>query len=282
MEKFAGKTVVITGAASGIGKALAERCAQERMLIVIADIEGQALETAEAKLLGMGVEVLASKVDVSSPEDVKRLASETRERFGSVHLLINNAGVAGAASTWKSTREDWEWVLGVNLFGVANCLREFVPLMMENEDECHVVNTASLAGLLPFHPDAAYHASKHAVVAMSENLYYDMLSDGGRVGVSVLCPGWVATSIVDASRNRPQRLATPNDNRDANERRKKKELRFREYVRNGMPPEELAEITLRAVRERRFYVLSTREQIGLVMRRAQAIVSGRNPPARTG
>lgn len=281
MKEFAGKTAVITGGASGIGLALAKALGRKQMRVVIADIEDNALHSAKDELDAIGADVLAAKTDVSSAEDVARLASDVVSHFGTVHLLVNNAGVAGAASTWKSTKEDWEWVLGVNLLGVAHCLREFVPHMIANKQECHIVNTSSLAGLLPFHPDATYHATKHAVVAMSEHLYYDMQEHGGRIGVSVLCPGWVSTRIVDAARNRPKRLRVIRNEAESSELRKKKEQRFREYVKHGMLPDELAAITIAAIRDRRFYVLSTREQIGLVMRRAQAIVSGHNPPART-
>jgi NAD(P)-dependent dehydrogenase (short-subunit alcohol dehydrogenase family) len=281
MNEFSGKTAVVTGGASGIGKALAMQLAREGMSIVIADVEVPALEETRAELEGAGAPVLAVETDVSSLEQVRELAAKTVARFGAVQVLINNAGVAGGSSTWKSTTEDWEWVFGVNFFGVTNCLREFVPLLLEQAEQGHIVNVASIAGLLPFHPDATYLTSKHAVLSLSEHLYYDMLERGGKIGVSVLCPAWVATRIVDASRNRPAHLKTAKHLEPVSAQRQKKLDRFREEISKGMPPETLARLTVEAMRESRFYIIPEDGFLELAKDRFDAILSGENPPPWT-
>ena len=206
MKAFKDKVAVITGAASGIGRAIADRCAREGMRVVLADIEELALAQAEAEMKGAGADVLAVLTDVSQASAVEALARKTLDAYGAVHLLCNNAGVAAGSTVWESTVNDWEWVLGVNLWSVIHGLRAFLPIMLDQDAEGHIVNTASAAGLVAFHSSAPYHLSKHAVVALSEKLYYDLAQRGARVRVSVLCPGWVRTRIMDAMRNRPPEL----------------------------------------------------------------------------
>ncbi len=172
MRDFRGKVAVVTGAASGIGRALAERCGREGMQVVLADIEEAALARAAAELKDAGAAVLAVHADVSKPADVERLASETLAAFGGVHLLCNNAGVGAGGAVWDSTQADWEWVLGVNLWGVIYGVRTFVPIMLRQDTDCHIVNTASVAGLLPYHFSAPYQVTKFAVVGLSENMYF--------------------------------------------------------------------------------------------------------------
>ena len=204
MKDFKGKVAVVTGAASGIGRGMAERFAAEGMHVVLADVEAPALEAAEKEMAAAGASVLAVRTDVSSAADVGALAERTIERFGKVHVLCNNAGVGGGAGAWDTSIEDWQWVLGVNLWGVVHGVRSFVPLMIAGGEEAHIVNTASVAGLMPGAGGAGYTATKFAVVGYSEALYYELLMSGSaRIGVSVLCPAATATNIIDSDRNRP-------------------------------------------------------------------------------
>ena len=206
MKEFKGKVAVITGAASGIGRALADRCVQEGMKVVLADVEVETLAKTEASLKASGATVLAVQTDVSQARDVAALAQKTLEVFGAVHLLCNNAGVGTEAAIWESTLEEWEWVMGVNLWGVIHGVRTFVPLMLAQDTECHIVNTASMAGLISGPGLGAYKVTKHAVVTLSETLYHELAERGARVKVSVLCPGVVNTRIMESARNRPGHL----------------------------------------------------------------------------
>ena len=203
MKNFTGKTAVITGGAAGIGFAFAQKSTQLGMNIVIADIESETMETAAEQLREFGTEVLCVKTDVSDHEQVDALAQKAFERFGNVHLLFNNAGVAAGSSVWETSNADWDWVLGVNLKGVINGVRAFVPRMLESEESGHIINTASVGGLVSYHPGSTYHVTKHAVVALSENMYHMMNLKKNKIGVSVVCPGWVKTRILEATRNRP-------------------------------------------------------------------------------
>ena len=208
MKEFKGKVAVVTGAASGIGRALADRSVQEGMKVVLADVEVEALAKTEAGLKSSGATVLAVPTDVSQARDVAALAQKTLEVFGAVHLLCNNAGVGTEAAIWESTLEEWEWVMGVNLWGVIHGVRAFVPHMLAQDTECHIVNTASMAGLISGPGLGAYKVTKHAVVSLSETLYHELAERGARVGVSVLCPGIVNTRIMESARNRPGRPLT--------------------------------------------------------------------------
>jgi NAD(P)-dependent dehydrogenase (short-subunit alcohol dehydrogenase family) len=206
LKEFKDKVAVITGAASGIGRALAERCAREGMQVVLADMEVEALTTTEAALKATGATVLAVVTDVSKAQDVEALAQKTLQAFGAVHLLCNNAGVWAGTSVWESPLADWEWVLGVNMWGVIHGVRVFVPFMLAQETEGHIVNTASMSGLLTAPGLGAYLVSKHGVVALSETLSHELAQRRAKVKVSVLCPGWVNTQFSEAVRNRPGHL----------------------------------------------------------------------------
>jgi len=209
MEAFQGKVAVVTGAASGIGRALAERCAQEGMKVVLADIEEPALLQANRELAAQGAETLAVPTDVSQAGDAETLARKAFETYKTVHLLFNNAGVGGGKTAWESTLADWEWVLGVNLWGVIHGIHFFVPRMLEQQSEGHIVNTASMAGLIYGPGQSSYKVSKHGVVSLSETLYYELALQGASLKVSVLCPGYVNTNVLDSQRNRPARLQNP-------------------------------------------------------------------------
>ena len=202
MKEFKGKVAVITGAASGIGLAIARRCVREGMRVVLADVEQSALEQAEKSLTAMGGVVKPVLTDVSKPEQVEALAKEAVKAFGAVHLLFNNAGVGAGASIWETSLADWEWVIGVNLWGVLHGIRVFVPIMLDQDTDCYIVNTASVAGLLNHNFCASYQVTKHAVVALSEHLYLTLTQQGSKIKTSVLCPGFVRTRIISSSRNR--------------------------------------------------------------------------------
>ena len=206
MKEFKGKVAVITGAASGIGRAVAERCVGEGMKIVLADIDEANLAKAETELKTPGGTVLAVRTDVSKRSDVERLARRALDAFGQVHLLFNNAGVGAGGAPWEATWNDWEWVIGVNLWGVIYGVKVFTPLMLAQNTECHIINTSSAAGLTVGGATAPYAVTKHAVVALSESLYLTLQRRNSLVKVSVLCPGLVRTNIVDAERNRPAEL----------------------------------------------------------------------------
>ena len=202
MKDLQGKVAVITGGASGIGLAVAEKAAAEGMKIVIADIEEGPLKEAEGELARQGAEVIGVVTDVSDAASVRELRDRALDRFGAVHLVHNNAGIGTGGPIWEFSEEDWRWIIGVNQWGVIHGISTFVPLLME-QGEGHVVNTASIAGLTTTAFLGPYHATKFAVVAMSEVLYKDLQVAGSQIGVSVLCPGFVQTRIAESDRNRP-------------------------------------------------------------------------------
>ncbi|MEJ2076720.1 MAG: SDR family NAD(P)-dependent oxidoreductase [Acidobacteriota bacterium] len=243
MKEFRGKVAVVTGAASGIGRALALRCAAENMQVVVADIEESALGRVETELKDSGANTLAVLTDVSNAEDVETLARKTLERFGAVHLLCNNAGIGAGSTAWESTLKDWEWTLGVNLWGVIHGLRAFVPAMLEQDSESHIVNTASVAGLISFHLNAPYQVSKHAVVGLSEKLHYDLEARAAKVKVSVLCPGWVRTRIMDSHRNRPAELENDPAEVEITPEMMDAVEGYRQACESGIPPEKVLSLT---------------------------------------
>jgi NAD(P)-dependent dehydrogenase (short-subunit alcohol dehydrogenase family) len=269
----AGRVAVVTGAASGIGFALSERFAREGMRVVMADVEAPALAEAADLLAGRGARVLAVTTDVACEEQVDALRDRALEAFGAVHVVCNNAGVSGGSRpVWELSHGEWEWVLGVNLWGVINGLRSFVPVLLE-QDAAHVVNTASLAGVITgiLGP---YSATKHAVVALTEALHLQLAQRGARVGVSVLCPGWVRTRIAEADRNRPAGLATPPE--DAEGDHAARDL-VRQLIDTGMDPARVAGHVVDAVRSGRFYVLTHPEMGGSIRSRAEQILAGEPP-----
>ena len=210
MNHFEGKTAVVTGAASGIGRALAERFAQARMQVVLADIEQDALDRTVAELEQHQHRVLGIVANTMIRESVEALAKRAIDEFGKIHIVCNNAGVASTASgmkpIWEISERDWQWVMGVNFWGVLYGLQAFVPHMLEHGEEGHIVNTASLAGLMP--GGGTYGVSKHGVLALTETLHRDLQARGAKIGASVLCPGFVNTNIFDAERNRPKDLSS--------------------------------------------------------------------------
>jgi NAD(P)-dependent dehydrogenase (short-subunit alcohol dehydrogenase family) len=277
MQQFEGRVAVVTGAASGIGRAIVDRCAREGMRVVLADIEEPALRQAEEELAAGGADVLAVVTDVSHASHVEALARKTLDAYGAVHLLCNNAGVGAGTTVWESTLNDWKWVLGTNLWGVIHGLRAFLPIMLDQDAEGHIVNTASLAGLVSYHGCAPYHVTKHAVTALSEELYYDLAQRGAKVHVSVLCPGWVRTRIIDSERNRPADLRNDPAERAVTPEAEAMMASFRQACEAGMAPEEVADHVFGAVREGRFYVLTHPDFTPMIEARMAAVAQGHNP-----
>lgn len=228
----------------------------------------------------MGVETLAVKTDVSKAEEVEELAKKTIESFGAVHFLCNNAGVAGGGTVWDSKLADWRWVLGVNLWGVIHGLHYFVPIMLDQDIECHIVNTASTAGLIASPRMAPYAVSKHGIVAISETLYKQLEERKTKIRVSVLCPGYVRTRLTESDRNRPKELSndTSEDESGWDEEMQVFLDKARQLVESGIPPKQVAEIVFNAVNENKFYIFPNSGDFKLLMQaRMDDILQKRNP-----
>ena len=274
MQCEPGQVAVVTGAASGIGFALAEAFAARAMRVVLVDVEQAALAQAEAAFREAGTKTLSLVIDVSDAEQVEALAAQVERDLGGANVLCNNAGVGGDfRPLWEQSLEGWEWVLGVNLWGVIHGVRAFVPRMLERGAPAHLVNTASIAGLMSMPMGSPYHVSKHGVVTLSESLYFELRERGAPIGVSVLCPGYVRTQIADAGRNRPEALRGDGPS--------EKEARWVESIRRvlaqGTPPEEVASCVLEALAEDRFYIFSHPEWLESAEARFQAILGVSEP-----
>ena len=258
MNDLEGKVAVITGAASGIGLGMATRFAEAGMKVVMADIERPVLDKAVAALKDSEHDVVGVDADVSQRESVEELAREAIRHYGAVHVLCNNAGVAGGAigSIWELPQDDWDWVYGVNFWGVLHGLRTFVPVMLEQGDECHIVNTASMAGLTP--GGSIYGATKTGVVNISETLISQLKNAEANIGVSVLCPGFVRTEIMSSSRNRPGdfKLKDARSIEDLPEEIRPLARVFNNAIQTGKEPLEVGTIVLDAIKQNRFYVLT--------------------------
>ena len=281
MKEFKGKVAVITGGASGIGRGIAERGVREGMKVVLADIDEANLSKAEIELRALGGTVLGVKTDVSKRSDVELLARQALDAFGQVHLLFNNAGVGAGGSAWEATWNDWEWVIGVNLWGVIHGVKVFTPLMLAQNTECHIVNTSSAAGLAASSFSAPYAVTKHAVVALSEGLYLTLQQRNSLVKVSVLCPGTVRTNIGDAESHRPAELR--NEPVSMTPERQAARAALHAAIEAGMPPLQVADVVFDAIKKEQFYILPHPEWIELVQLRTDNLLRMENPqnPAAT-
>ena len=278
MKEFKDKVALVTGAASGIGFALADRFASVGMKVVLADVEESALAAAEQTLKNKGAPVLAVRTDVAKAADVEQLADRAYSHFGGVNVLCNNAGVGMGGLSWELSIEDWQWVLGVNLWGVVHGIRTFVPRMLADQTEGHIVNTASVAGLVSSPYMAVYQATKHAVVTVTESLKMELDLSGGKIGASVLCPGFVATKISDSERNRPT-LAGEQKPLTSGQMASQEMIRemARQQVAAGIKPAEVAEMVLEAIRDDKFYIVTHQRFRKLIRLSMENIIEGRTP-----
>jgi NAD(P)-dependent dehydrogenase (short-subunit alcohol dehydrogenase family) len=280
MNELAGRVAVVTGAASGIGFALATRLCAEGMKVVLADIEAGPLAAAESALRAKGAVAMAVRTNVMHEAEVKRLADTAFDTWGNVHVVCNNAGVAGGAVSdglWNVPIEDWDWVMGVNFHGVLHGIRHFVPRMLAKGEPGHVVNTASAAGLLTGGTGGPYTVSKHGVVALSELLFKDLKIRNAKLSASVLCPGWVDTQILESARNRPEKL-TPAGTVEPTVQQQAWMDAVRGFVKSGFQPEEIAGRVLEAIKSDTFYILPLQSDIAdLVALRLEDIRQRRNP-----
>lgn len=275
MDQFEGKVAVITGGGSGFGREFAVKGASLGMKLVLADVDANALAQTVDMLRASGAEAIGVPTDVSDARAVDALAQATLDAFGAAHLLFNNAGVGAGGFVWENSANDWQWVFGVNVMGVANGLRAFVPLMLRQNEPAHIVNTASVAGLLAAPAMGVYNASKHAVVGLTETLHHDLAIAGGPVGCSLLCPAFVPTGIADAERTRPGKLR---NEAPLTASQKLAGRQLAKAVQGGrMSAREVAEITFDAIRERRFYVITHPGIMASVQLRLDDIAQLRNP-----
>ena len=279
MKNFKNRVTVITGAASGFGREFATIAAALGMRLVLADVQQDALDTAAAELRAQGADVLSMPCDVRKADDVQALADATMARFGAVHLVFNNAGVGSGGLIWENTQADWEWVLGVNLWGVIHGVRIFTNLMLEcakidPEFEGHIVNTASMAGLLNAPTMGVYNVSKHAVVSLTETLYQDLKLVEAPIGASVLCPYFVPTGISQSHRNRPDDVkAGP----VTSSQRASQSMSNKAVSSGKISAAEVAQWTFDAIRDEKFYIYSHPGALGNVQQRMEEVVAQKNP-----
>lgn len=280
IQNFQGKTAVLTGAGSGFGLECARLGARLGMNLVLVDVQADALDRAEAEMKAAGVKVLARRVDVSDAAQMAALAGEVQATFGAPHFVFNNAGVGSGGLIWENSVKDWEWVLGVNLWGVIHGVREFTPMMLaaaraDPTWQGHIVNTASMAGLLTPPNMGIYNVSKHAVVALTETLYQDLRLVTDQVGASVLCPYFVPTGISQSHRNKPAALA---DEKPTQSQLIGQAMSDKAVGSGKVTAAEVAQLVFDALREDRFYVYSHPKALGNVRTRMESIVNAQNPP----
>ena len=280
INDFKGKTAVLTGAGSGFGLECARIAARRGMNVVLVDIQADALAAAEAEIKALGARTMARRVDVSKPPVMELLAQHVREEFGAPHFVFNNAGVGAGGLIWENTVKDWEWVLGVNLWGVINGVRGFTPMMLDEARRNpayhgHIVNTASMAGLLTPPNMGIYNVSKHAVVALTETLYQDLKLVTDQISASVLCPYFVTTGIHQSQRNRPADMPaaelTPSQ-------RIQQAMTDKATGSGKVSAADVANKVFDAIEHDQFYVFSHPKALGNVKSRMDAIVEIRNPP----
>ena len=278
ISDFKGKTAVITGAGSGFGLACARIGASLGMQLVLIDVQQDALDTASAELQTAGAQTLAFRLDVSDAAQMEAMAESVKAQWGAPHLVFNNAGVGSGGLIWENTVKDWEWVLGVNVMGVVHGVRLFTPMMLEAaaQDAAwqgHIVNTASMAGLLNPPNMGVYNVSKHAVVALSETLYQDLSLVTGQIGASVLCPYFVDTGISQSFRNRPAGM----DGSPTRSQKVQHAMISKAVASGKVSAAEVAQLVFDAVARNQFYIYSHPKAIGAVQTRLEDVLQARNP-----
>jgi NAD(P)-dependent dehydrogenase (short-subunit alcohol dehydrogenase family) len=281
MRSFQGRTAVITGAGSGFGLEASRIAAREGMNIVMADVQPDALDVAVAEVSRLGAQVLPFRLDVAQAAEVEALGAATFARFGTPHFVFNNAGVGAGGLIWEHSAKDWAWVIGVNLMGVAHGVRVFTPMMLKAAAadpayEGHIVNTASMAGLLNPPNGVVYNASKAAVIAISETLYHDLNLVTDQIGASVLCPYFVPTGIHQSHRNRPEELKP--ETRATASQMAAQAVTTKAVESGKVSASDVSRITFDAIRDGQFYIFSHPQALGGVQERMEAIVQGKNPP----
>ena len=276
MDDFKGKTAVVTGAASGIGYAMAERFANEGMRVVLADIEEDALAGAVVRITSAGAQAIGVPTDVSDAASMAALAERAVSELGGIHVACSNAGVFTGGLLWEQSLADYAWTIDVNVWGVIHGIRTFIPIMLEQDTECHLVNVASMAGLTAMPFAGIYHMTKHAVLALSESLYHELALTSDLVKVSVLCPEMIKTGIATCERNRPSQYTKPGDIIETDEREMVMDS-IRETVETGLDPSVMADRVVNAIRSGAFYILSEDGWRDAAHERMDQIREGRNP-----
>jgi NAD(P)-dependent dehydrogenase (short-subunit alcohol dehydrogenase family) len=275
VREFQGRVAVITGASRGLGRGLALHAASEGMHVVAADVDEAGLASLAGELEASGTRVIVQPTDVRDPASVDALAQAALAAFGAVHLVFNNAGVMLGGVSWERTDDDWRWVLDVNLFGVINGVRTFLPILIEQGEPAHMVNTASIGGLLVGPFLAPYTVSKHAVVSLTESIHHELATLGTPVKISALCPGAVATGIADSERIRPADRSNSRPLESSAERAFDDAIK--QGVAAGMSPQQAATIVFRGIREERFWIYTDESFVESFRARADSIAAGTNP-----
>jgi len=273
MKELKGKVAAVTGAASGLGRSMALAFATEGMDVALADVDDRNLNSVENEIQNLGVRAIALKMDVSRGEQVEAFRDQAITRLGGVHVVCNNAGVSPLGAAWECSVADWQWTLGVNLWGVIHGIRAFTPHLIA-QNEGHIVNTASVSGLISPPGASAYNVTKHAVVTLSETLHHELREKNSRVGVSVLCPAYVSTGISNSERNRPKDL--PASERSAETLARQAMLK--KAVASGkITADQVAQAVVAAIKEERFYILTHARIKGAIQARMEDILEGRAP-----
>lgn len=273
MESFSGKTAFITGGAGGLGFAIARRCIREGMNVVIADIEEAELRKAEAQLRALDGEVLAVVCDVADESSVTNARDQAVAAYARIDVLFNNAGVSAGTFLWETTRKDWDWIIGVNVYGLINALRAFVPVMLGQGSAGHVVNTASIAGLLTAPGTGAYSMTKSAIISISETLLDELRMIKADIGVTVICPGFIKTRLFESERNRPACMANGEVSEAYRNQRAALQAFLQPAVQNGVEPDIVVDEVFQAMRDNRLYGALPKEVTELYRQKTRRILN---------